>query len=249
MDWVRRGGRLFLLPGAGSRDEFNQPLDVLYRPLGGVPKLHVDPRVPLRFVKQDLPFAPAVAQVEKDPQGKHAGFAVYGARAELRPGGGVEVLQRFAGGGPALCRASVGRGAIYYCGYLPAMAAVRPSIPRKPVTRGGTMDSPSHSVPTRWEPGALAALQAPAAGLTLPVEARPGLVECCLVESPRGTALVLAAWKNAPVEATVVLRHKVPTARVETATGEPLEMVPQEDGSLRLKLRIRYGEAVIFRPR
>ncbi len=248
LDWVEKGGRLFLYPAAGSRDEFNQPLPLLYQPLGiKPPELEVEPQVRIDFVKQDLAFAPAVGRVFPAEKGKEA-FAVYGAKAPLGSPPQGEVLQRFQDKQAALCRVSLGRGEIYYCGYLPALAAVRPSARQVPPTRGGELDGPSHSTPTRWQPEALAVLKLPAAELKLPVEATPRQVETCLIDSPHGTVLVLVAWDCWPRHARVVLRRPVPLGRIETASGTPVRVTHHPDGTLELLLRVDYADAVIFRP-
>ncbi len=249
LKWVQSGGRLFLYPAAATRDQFNQPLDLLYRPLGiKPPEREVEPTVRIDFVKQDLAFAPVVDEVRFRSGRRIRKFPVYGAKAPLGTQVQGEVLQRFRDDQVALCEVELGRGKIYYCGYLPALAAVRPSVKQVPPTRGGELDGPSHSTPTQWQPDALRTLQLPVEHLSLPVEARPRQVETCLIESPKGVALILVCWDSWPRYARVILRRRVPLEQIETASGAPMEIVHHEDGSLELKLQVDFADAVIFRP-
>ena len=249
LQWVRGGGRLFLYPGAATRDEFNQPLDLLYKVTQTkVPPLELEDSVPIHFVKQDLAFAPPVAEVQVGEGSDRRRFAVFGAKAPLEPGPQVELVYRFADGKAALCRAGVGRGEIYYCGFLPALAAVRPSQKRVPPTRGGELDGPSHSTPTQWQEDALEVLYLPAAHLTRPVVATPRQIETCLIDSPNGTALILIGWDSWARHARIVLRRRVPLQRIETASGTPLEIRHHKDGALELRLKVDFADAVIFRP-
>ena len=55
--WVQAGGRLFASAGAGMFDEFNQPNAPMSDLLGIELQTLVTAKEPLRFEKQDLPFA------------------------------------------------------------------------------------------------------------------------------------------------------------------------------------------------
>ncbi len=257
LSWVRAGGTLFLSCAAAARDEYDAPLDTLYR-MG----VHATPSElgdvaspPIRFVKEDLPFADPVAQVvwrtgssRKQPEIAKP-FDVFGVRARLSPTDDMRLLAEFLDGAPAFGWRPEGRGRIFYCSFLPALAAVRPSIERVPVTRGGSMDSPSHSSPTRWQPEALRVLRAPVENLERSVRAEPGYVETCWIESPHGTALVLIGWCEHPVDARIRVRRQVPSTRVATASGRPVRVDRKDDGSIELQLRVEWADAVIFASR
>ncbi len=241
--WVRHGGVLVLTAAAATRDEFDQPLDLLYRPVGPAPAARVDEAVPIRFVKQDLAWARPMGQVSAGS----AEFPVFGAIAPVSEGKQAETVARFADGSPAVRRVRVGAGQIWYFGFLPGLAAVHPSVAREPVTRGGDEQSLSHRMPTRFEAGTLDLLSAVLEGYLPPVEARPRTVETCLIRAKAGSVLIAVAWQQSPCEARVVVRVPVPRGRVETASGRPVRVRRLADGALQLEWQLDAADAVIFR--
>ncbi len=248
LDWVREGGTLVLGAGAAMRDQFDRPLDLLYRPLGQLPKLTVDDSVPIRYVKQDLAWARPVATVQ--PQGQGRSFPVYGVVAELPAGDAGQTAATFVDrrDHAAVCNVPLGKGEIWYFGFLPGLASVRPSARREPLTRGGDEHSVAHRMPTAYQASALQLLAAPLKNVRRLVEVDPPVVEPCLVRSKNGAVLILIAWQPDPADAVVTVRMPLPRGRVETATGQRVELHQKGSNALELRLTVDAADAIIFRP-
>lgn len=202
--WVAGGGRLFATAGAGMFDEFNQPNAALRDLMGVRPALLNEPADPVRFEKQDLPFAAVVDTVRWAGPAGEARIPVIGIRARIELADNAShrptVTGTFSDGSPAVTQRQVGNGSATYCGFLPGLSYFKPAIPLRPVDRGATDESMSHFIPTRFDPGARALIGALAAGLDRPATCSEPLVETTLVQSPHGTLVPLVNWTGGPLE-------------------------------------------------
>jgi hypothetical protein len=218
--WVADGGRLFATAGAGMLDEQDRPNPIM-RELLGVDQTGLEHAegTPIRFAKQDLPFAEPMDTVSWDsPRGKKA-MAVFGLRSRFRADG-ARVIGTFAGGSPALTVNRIGRGQAIYCGFLPGLTYCKPAIPLRPVDRSTTNDCMAHFIPTAFDANAAALVGLPAEGVELPVECSEPLVASSVIRSDGGVVIPLVNWSGRPQEnMEVVVKVPVPTAEVSLASG------------------------------
>ncbi|MCH8829464.1 MAG: beta-galactosidase trimerization domain-containing protein, partial [Planctomycetes bacterium] len=120
--WVQAGGKLIATAGAGMFDEYNRPNKIM-RGLMGVDqtRLEMPDNRQIRFIKQDLPFAKPIAQVEfGKPKKKESMGPVYGVRSHFKLNGARSV-KNFSDGTPAIAVNKRGRGVTLYCGFLPSL--------------------------------------------------------------------------------------------------------------------------------
>jgi hypothetical protein len=194
-DWVRAGGRLFATAGAGMFDELNQPNTTL-RELIGVDQTSLDePKDPIRFEKQDLPFAKPIANAQVTP--------VFDVRSRIRTrGGNTAVKWKFEDdGAPAVTVNKAGNGVAAYCAFLPGLSYFKPAIPLRPVDRGSTDDSMAHFIPSRFDERVGNLIAGAAEDVQRPVICSEPLVETTTIASPHGVVIPFINWSGKPVKA------------------------------------------------
>lgn len=198
--WVSAGGRLFATAGAGMFDEFNQP-NANLREFLGVRLIAMDePKDPVRFEKQDLPFASIVDTVRWKGSAGEVAIPVIGVRCHFETRDADEnrpvISGTFSDGSPAVTVRRVGAGSATSCGFLPGLSYFKPAIPLRPVDRGSRDDSMSHFIPTAFDAGADALIGSPAAGLDRPTICSERLVETTIVQSDHGLLVPLINWSG-----------------------------------------------------
>jgi hypothetical protein len=196
-DWVAAGGRLFATAGAGMFDEYNQPNKVMRELLGVEPASIEEIGPQIDYIKQDLAFTEPIDSVAF---GESLPMPVIGVRAKFQPAGGANVLGKFSDGSPAVSQRTAGKGQAIYCGFLPALSYYKPAIPRRPVDRTSAEDSLAHLIPTRFDQAASRLIGLPAEGIARPVACSEPLVETAVIDSPKGTAILLVNWSGGPVK-------------------------------------------------
>src|SRR5262249_33978500 len=197
-DWVKAGGGLYATAGAGLLDELDQPNTVLRELLGIDPQALEEAKCePIRFEKQDLPFAEPLAAVDKS-DGK-ADIPVFGIRSRFAVKE-AKVLRKFKDGAPALAERTVVKGKAYYCGLLPGLSYFHPAMPKRPVDRGTTDDSMAHLIPTGFDLQAAALIGLPLEGIDRPVICSEPLVETTVIQSKSAVAIPLINWSGKPVK-------------------------------------------------
>lgn len=247
-DWVRRGGRLFATAGAGQFDEWHQPNRVLQELLGVVVEQErvAEQHDQIGFIKQDLPFAKPLDTVTWGEQ-KIPAFGIVNSLKTA--GADVEVVAQFSKGSPAVVRRSVGQGETLFCGFLPSLSYFHPAIPLLPLDRGSTDDAMAHFIPHHFDRAAGELIGLPAHGLRRIIECSEPLVEASLIDSPRGTAIVLANWSSRPVQ-NLQVRVNLPTkgSQFTLASGKPVK-VTRENGEVRVifVLDLDVGDVIIRR--
>jgi hypothetical protein len=170
---------------------------------------------------------------------------VLATRERLTVEKGTKVLAKFADGSPAWVERPVGKGAVVYVAAHPGLAflwsAVQP--PEVPDRGPGT-----HTVPTRWDPGARAliahaARKAGAAGTV--TAAGDALLDARLLEAPAGYILPVANYSarvGGKVGLSVVTPRKVVRA-VSAYHGE----LPLKKGAGRVEITLPslgYGDVL-----
>src|SRR5262249_54963836 len=127
--WVEAGGRLFATAGAGMLDESDRPNRVL-RELLGVEETALEEAKgdPVRFEKQDLPFAKALTTLSWRTAYWQGEMDVIGVRSRVNVKG-AEVTQKFADGLPAVLGRPAGKGSARSHAFLPGLSYFQPASP------------------------------------------------------------------------------------------------------------------------
>ena len=147
-EWVNAGGRLVATAGAGLYDEFNRPNDAFAALLGHKDRQLVEPKgEPIRFEKQDLPFAKPIDNFDLGL--KQLTTPVFGLRTRttLFQGTGLQ-LGKFADQSPVVTSISAGKGKVDYLAFLPGLTYFKSALPLRPVDRGANDDTMAHFLPT-----------------------------------------------------------------------------------------------------
>ena len=115
--WVRNGGTLFLTAGAGSRDEYNRPMDILYEIIPVKTEDVQQLQVYLSSGKNLDRLTPKDTVSLKDG----TKIDVLSVKQNISPKPGSQILGSFSDTGSAIAMWKTGRGTVYYSGFLPAL--------------------------------------------------------------------------------------------------------------------------------
>jgi hypothetical protein len=248
--WVRSGGRLCATAGGGMFDEFDLPNRVL-RELLGVEQTELEEvkGEPVRFEKQDLPFARALTTLSWRTAFWQGEMDVVGVRSRVNVKE-AKVSQKFADGLPAILVREAGKGSATYCAFLPGLSYFKPAMPRRPMDRGATDDSMTHFLPHAFDEGAFN-LIATIADEDLPVVCSREHVETTVIQAKQGVVIPLINWRNPKLgqgvrSLTVTVNFTVPTANVTLASGRPVR-VERKDGKIVFTLDLDVADALIVR--
>jgi hypothetical protein len=174
-EWVRAGGTLVTVTGAGMSDRYNEPSRVLSN-LSGITE---QPRE--RLLVSSLDALKVVAK-GKGSQGE---FTVVGARGNIT-GAREGVEATFEDGSPAVIQRQAGRGRVIHFAWTPGLSYVRSSSGTKDNLPVGFSESIR-----RWivYPVQLASVQKP-------VNVNSPMVETPLLLSKEGAAITLLNWRG-----------------------------------------------------
>lgn len=237
--WVEKGGTLFATAGAGMLDELNRPNKVL-RELLGVEQtaLEIPEDKQLIWIKQDLPFAEPIDQVD--------GMPVMAVRSRLKLTG-ADGVATFQDGSPAVTERVVGTGKAIACGFLPGLSYFKPAIPKRPVDRGATDDAFVHFLPTAFDARAAELIGSPAVAIERPVECSHPLVETTVIESKVGTVIPLINWSRDRVPALEISIRGLRSGAVPTlASGGDIKS-ELRDGVRIVTIDLDVADALIFK--
>jgi hypothetical protein len=244
-DWVKGGGVLFSTAAAGMFDEYNNPNTTLRNLMGVDLQSIIQPEAAqVSMVKQDLPFSKPI-----DTLLWNGGrLETFGAQAVLqlrKPSlfsNKPNVLARFTNDSPALIKRPVGKGATYTCAFLPGLSYYRNATPMLPVDRSSSINSLIHFLPTQFNDAARILIDLPTKNLAKPVRCSAPLIESCILDSSKGTAIILVNWTRQPQPGlTLILDQSFPPGPVRLASGEAVN----RSGN-RLTLDLNVAESIIF---
>ena len=226
-DWVTGGGTLVLVPGAGSRDRYDESCRVLAEVAG----IEEEPR--------ERMLVPNLESLK--PAGKGAGasgeFEAAGVRAALRKAP-KEVAATFEDGAPAVVQRKHWFGRAIYFAWMPGLSYAKSSKTTKdrlPVDYSESM--------RRW-----ITWPTELAGVRPPVTADRPMIETPMLVSSAGAAVTVLNWSGEPVE-KLSLRVRVPFAvrTVEAVKGGRLAFEPTKDG-VTCALPLGAADIVMVRP-
>lgn len=245
VDWVKQGGRLFATAGAGTMDEFNRPNTILPQLMGFEQKSIALPQKPIRFEKQDLPFASSVETALIEDGSK---IDVYDVVSHVSLAGGATALGTFKSGEPAVIANRVGAGETIYCAFLAGLSYFKPALPKIPVDRGNLDSSLAHFIPTNFDTAADALIGRLGANLPLPLQTNNKLVQTDVIQSSEGAVITLTNWSATPANGLEITLNAsdLPAKSVTMASGKPVQ-VKQQNGKTVLTLDLPVADAVILR--
>jgi hypothetical protein len=192
---VRRGGHLFGSAAAGSRNEFNEPVEGLAPVFGiaGQVTTSVQPgRYHIRGAVNDLPYLDRIA-ADSD---QTTTLGVIGVKVSVTPTNG-KVAGKFGDGSAGMVRNESGQGRATYVAACPAIAYVKEAkfVP--------------DALREKWPAGIRRLINQAAEqrGAKRLVELSHAVVEAGVYDAPAGTALVLANFAYEPISALKIRLH------------------------------------------
>jgi len=242
-EWVNDGGTLFATAGAGMFDEYNQPNQAL-RELMGVNQTALDQPADSKvaFIKQDLPFAKAIGEVNWT----QFSFPVFGVISRVQAVSGA-VQGTFKDGSPAIVVRKRGKGEVTYCAFLPGLTYFQSAIPLRPVDRGSTDDAMAHLLPAKFNLGAGVLVRSVASDTSRPVVVDHETVETTVIESKKGTLIPIINWSGKPIQdLRVEVQVATPTRNVSLASGAKIQT--KKDGkSMVCTFDLDVADAIVLR--
>ena len=246
--WVETGGTLFVTAGAGMFDEYNAPNRTL-RKLIGADSIRSKSLKMRRFPWSSRTFPLP-----------NRSLYYNGRVASLRPlAHKLDSLSAIPTNHSKQTRsdcasltalllfytASQGKGKIYTCAFLPGLSYYRGATPKRPADRSSSEDSLAHFLPTQFNEAARQVIDLPTQNLLRPVRSSAPLVESCILDSPKGTAIVLVNWTHKPRKSLkLILDKSFPEGPVRLASGGAVN----RSGN-RVTLDLDIADALIFSQR
>ncbi len=236
-EWVKAGGTLFATAGAGMFDELNRPNTLLRSILGVIPiGLDTPASSFVGMVKQELPFALPVDEIV----GKPGSTPVYGVRSRIKLAG-AKIQLKFKSGSPALTLHTQSRGQAHYAAFLPGLTYFAPGTPKVPVDRGTTAQASAHFIPTSFDNRIAKLLQF--ANAANPVKCSEPLVEANIIDSSKGSVVILSNWSGGPVKALEVsLPPNLAKKKITVASGAAFKI-----NENKVTLDLDVADALILR--
>jgi hypothetical protein len=131
----------------------------------------------------------------------------------------------------------------HYAAFLPGLTYFAPGTPKVPVDRGSTAQASAHFIPTQFDAGITKLLQFANATAANPVECSEPLVEANIIDSPKGSVVILSNWSGGPVKALeVTLPADLAKKKLTVASGAEFK----KDGE-KVMLDLDVAEALILR--
>jgi hypothetical protein len=228
VEWVRRGGVVVTVTGAGAADRYDDPCAVLAEGLGIAEKPHA------RMIIENLG---ALAESGKGV-GPHGPFVAVGPRGQWAAPRGEAALASFADGAPAVVERKVGLGRAVHFTWMPGLSYMKSSTgvkDRLPVGFSAPLrEMILHPVRT--------------SGVVPPVTVDRAMVEAPLLLSAGGAAVTLLNWTGEPlpqVAATIRVPFAVRSVDSVRRGKLPFNAVP---GGVSLTLPLDAADILLLRP-
>ncbi|MBT4817503.1 MAG: hypothetical protein HON70_17500, partial [Lentisphaerae bacterium] len=254
-DWVRAGGTLWLTAGAGERDEYNRPLELLSDILPAR-RLELTEFQSHKSAGKFLHTLVGRDTVSAGP----VTVEVLSVREVLEPRAGATVSGRYADGRAAMVRGAYGSGSITCVGFLPALAYIKAAeCARNALAEPAAADAVP-PVPDAvsellqrsynpWEfPGAVRELilrPVRQAGVVAPVTCDVPLIDAVAMDCNLGVLLPLANYTLRPLDSVgFSLAAPRRTLRVESVHRGEIPFSTEPDGRIRFELPLAATDFV-----
>lgn len=257
--WVRNGGTLWLTAGAASRDEFNRPLRVLDEILpatrGDVADLQKH-----QLSGRYLHMLAAKDEVRWDG-GKAAVLAV---KQPLTAQAGATTLATFKDNTAAIVRGGAGKGTVYCCGFLPALAYIKTALDHRNALQKKLEDKTVLSAaeqaeaallersynPWKFPAGIrdLILMPARAAKIERPIQCSHALVDAVFMPHDQGILIPLANYTLQPIsKLTLQVSVPRPIAKAQSATFGEIAFKQTSPHTVELSLPLENNDFVKLR--
>jgi hypothetical protein len=242
-EWVRGGGVLLATANAGRYDAYREENGKLPE-LFGLKDRSTEERATFLRPRQELPFLKPLGTVK----GEGWEMPQLATFERITPGEGAEVLASFPDDSPAVVERRLGKGRVYYVAALPGVAYLWSALqpPRVPDRGPGV-----HSIPTRFDKGALELLRLPlkAAKVEPVVAAEPSLIDLRLLKAPKGYIVPLANYHDrVGQEVTLTFRTETPVGKVTSAYHGVLPVKRSEGYTVVTIPALGYGDVLRLDP-
>ena len=150
---------------------------------------------------------------------------------------------KFKSGMPALTLNAQGRGQAHYAAFLPGLTYFAPGTLKIPVDRSTHANASAHLIPIRFDEGIVKLLQFANATAANPVGCSEPLVEANIIDSPKGSVVILSNWSGGPVKALeVILPADLAKKKLTVASGAAFK----KNGN-KIALDLDVADALILR--
>ncbi|HOK79832.1 MAG TPA: hypothetical protein PK354_03160 [bacterium] len=232
--WVLKGGVLILTAGAGMKDQFNRPMKILDSILPAERSCLIEIARYLNSGRYLDSLSVADTVVVKETRSV---LDVLSVKQTLKPKPGSAVLATFSDASPAIVVGKAGRGNVYCYGFLPAIAYMRKALIARNQLMKDTgeiekIQEPAASkiatdqqlLKRAFEPWQypeeyrnVICMPVHQAGVNLPVICSAALVDATVMDSEKGSVLVLSNYTFQPIaELTLEVKPLRRVKRVES---------------------------------
>jgi len=228
VQWVRGGGTLVTVSGAGARDRYDEPCSVLSAATG-----LGDARPPL-LLKSGV-----AVPVAGRGRGATGDFTAYGARGTMATAANErEIEAKFEDGSAAIVSRGVGRGRAVHFAWLPGLSYFQSATATASGLKTGYSEPIRNAIlsPVR------------AAGVEAPVVLSMAQVEAPMLVAKNGAVVTLLNWTGSPqpnLQMTVRAPFAVRSAR-STTRGDL--KFSRSAGGITLSLPLDAADIVVLRP-
>ena len=258
--WVQNGGTLWLTAGAAMRDEFNRPLhtldDILPATRGEVCELQ-------KFHSSGRYLHTLAAKDEVQWTGGGSA-AVLSVKQTLTTAKGGTALATFKDGSPAVVLGNAGKGSVYCCGFLPALAYIKPALDhrialqKKLDDKAALTDAEQYDAtvidrsynPWKFPAAVREMILTPvrSAKVAAPITCSAPLVDAVFMPHDKGILIPLANYTLEPIAQltlTVGVSRKI--TRAESATHGALAFKQSSPTTVELSLPLENNDFVTLR--
>ncbi|MCM8758768.1 MAG: beta-galactosidase [Candidatus Omnitrophica bacterium] len=244
-EWVKNGGILFLTAGAGSKDHYNRPIDILEEILPAKREQLQELQTYLSSGRYLDRLSPKDKVILKDG----TEICVLSVKQQLNPKPGSSIIGNFSDQSIAIVTGRAGKGTVYYCGFLPAIAyAYQALVERNKLSEGIKTQEIQTPEPDKiaTETQLLSRSYNPwkypenirnfvlmpvmAANLDLPVKCDVPLVDAVIMECDKGLLVPLANYTLQPLEKiNLEVKTKKAIKSVESAHCGKIPFIQEKD--------------------
>ena len=256
--WVKSGGTLWLTAAAGSRDEFNRPLQSIDRLLPAT-------RGELITLQAHSSSGRYLAMLStKDEVSWKDGRAnVLSVKQSLTSHAGANTIATFKDGSPALVNGPAGKGAVYCAGFLPAISYIksaldaRAGLQRKiddktPLDAGEQADA--ELIERSYNPWKYPAdvrelilLPSRVAGIAPPIKCNVPLVDAVFMPHDHGILIPLANYTLRKIDSlTLKVSTPRPVTRIMSATLGDIRFTNDPQGTADFSLPLENNDFLML---